>query len=40
MELEFDIESLLRKRNIESDRIEFKRGWNPGDRGESSESRQ
>lgn len=31
MELEIDIEDLLRKRNIESDRIEFKQGWNPDD---------
>lgn len=31
MELEFDIEDLLRKNNIESDRIEFKKGWNPDD---------
>ncbi|MEE3423446.1 MAG: RNA-binding domain-containing protein [Succinimonas sp.] len=31
MELEFDVEDLLRKNNIESDRIEFKRGWNPDD---------
>ncbi|MBP0977084.1 MAG: putative DNA binding domain-containing protein [Oscillospiraceae bacterium] len=31
MKLEFDIEDLLRKNNIESDRIEFKKGWNPDD---------
>ncbi len=31
MELEFDIEDLLRKNKIESDRIEFKKGWNPDD---------
>ena len=29
MELEMDIEDLLNKRKIESDRIEFKAGWNP-----------
>ena len=26
MELEFDVEDLLKKNNIESDRIEFKKG--------------
>ena len=31
MELEFSIEDLLNKRRIESDRIEFKKGWNPDD---------
>ena len=31
MELELDVEDLLNKRNIESDRIEFKTGWNPDD---------
>ena len=31
MELEFDVEDLLKKNNIESDRIEFKKGWNPDD---------
>ena len=31
MELEFNVEDLLRKNNIESDRIEFKKGWNPDD---------
>ena len=31
MELEFSIESLLNKEKIESDRIEFKRDWNPND---------
>jgi len=31
MELEFGIEDLLNKRRIESDRIEFKTGWNPDD---------
>ena len=31
MELEFNIEDLLKKRNIESDRVEFKKGWNPDD---------
>lgn len=31
MELEFYIEDLLKKNNIESDRIEFKKGWNPDD---------
>ncbi len=31
MELEFDIEELLKKNNIESDRVEFKKGWNPDD---------
>ncbi len=31
MELEFDIEDLLNKKKVESDRIEFKAGWNPDD---------
>ncbi len=31
MELEIGIESLLNKQKIESDRIEFKAGWNPDD---------
>ena len=31
MELEIGIEDLLSKRKIESDRIEFKKGWNPDD---------
>lgn len=31
MELEFDVEDLLRKNKVESDRIEFKKGWNPDD---------
>lgn len=31
MELELDLEDLLNKRRIESDRIEFKAGWNPDD---------
>ena len=31
MDLELSIEDLLRKRNIEADRIEFKKGWNPDD---------
>lgn len=31
MELEINIEDLLRKEKIESDRIEFKKGWNPDD---------
>lgn len=31
MELEFNVEDLLNKNNIESDRIEFKKGWNPDD---------
>ncbi len=31
MELEFDIEDLLKKNKVESDRIEFKNGWNPDD---------
>lgn len=29
MELEISIEDLLNKRRVESDRIEFKAGWNP-----------
>ena len=29
MELEMDVEDLLNKRKLESDRIEFKAGWNP-----------
>lgn len=29
MELEISIEDLLTKRRVESDRIEFKKGWNP-----------
>ena len=29
MELELDVEDLLNKRKLESDRIEFKTGWNP-----------
>ena len=29
MELEMGIEDLLNKRKLESDRIEFKAGWNP-----------
>ena len=31
MELEVGLEDLLNKRRIESDRIEFKTGWNPDD---------
>ena len=31
MELEISVEDLLNKRKIESDRIEFKTGWNPDD---------
>ena len=31
MELEINVEDLLNKRRIESDRIEFKEGWNPDD---------
>ena len=31
MELEMDVEDLLNKRKLESDRIEFKMGWNPDD---------
>ena len=31
MELEINIEDILNKRRIESDRIEFKAGWNPDD---------
>ena len=31
MELEMDVEDLLNKRKLESDRIEFKAGWNPDD---------
>lgn len=31
MELEVDVEDLLNKRKLESDRIEFKTGWNPDD---------
>ncbi len=31
MELEINIEDLLSKRRIESERIEFKAGWNPDD---------
>lgn len=31
MELEISIEDLLNKRRMESDRIEFKAGWNPDD---------
>ena len=31
MELEVNIEDLLKKERIESDRIEFKSGWNPDD---------
>ena len=31
MELEINIEDLLSKRRIESERIEFKTGWNPDD---------
>lgn len=31
MELEISIEDLLSKRRVESDRIEFKAGWNPDD---------
>lgn len=31
MELEISVEDLLSKRKIESDRIEFKAGWNPND---------
>ncbi len=31
MELEINIEDLLNKRRVESDRIEFKAGWNPDD---------
>ena len=31
MELELDLEDLLNKRKIKSDRIEFKASWNPDD---------
>ena len=31
MELEISVEDLLNKRKIESDRKEFKAGWNPDD---------
>ena len=31
MALPINIEELLRKRRVESERIEFKRGWNPTD---------
>lgn len=31
LELEISVEDLLNKRKIESDRIEFKTGWNPDD---------
>ena len=31
MELEMNVEDLLNKRKLESDRIEFKTGWNPDD---------
>ena len=31
MELEMDVEDLLSKRKLESDRIEFKAGWNQDD---------
>ena len=31
MELEISVEDLLNKRRVESDRIEFKAGWNPDD---------
>lgn len=31
MELEMSVEDLLNKRKLESDRIEFKAGWNPDD---------
>lgn len=31
MELEINIEDLLNKRRVETDRIEFKAGWNPDD---------
>ena len=31
MELEINIDDLLNKRKVESDRIEFKTGWNPDD---------
>ena len=31
MELEISIEDLLKREKIESDRIEFKSGWNPDD---------
>ncbi len=31
MELEINIENLLKKEKIESARIEFKAGWNPDD---------
>lgn len=31
MELEIGIEDILKKERIESDRIEFKEGWNPDD---------
>ena len=31
MELEINVEDLLKKEKIESDRIEFKAGWNPDD---------
>lgn len=31
LDLEFSIEDLLNARRVESDRIEFKRNWNPDD---------
>lgn len=31
MELEINVEELLKKEKIESDRIEFKAGWDPDD---------
>ena len=31
MELELDLDNLLNKKRIESERIEFKSGWNPDD---------
>ncbi|MCM1102855.1 MAG: ATP-binding protein [Clostridium sp.] len=31
MELEIGIEDILKKEKIESERIEFKEGWNPDD---------
>lgn len=31
MELEFGIEDLLNGKRVESDRLEFKAGWNPDD---------
>lgn len=31
MALQINIEDLLNKRRVESNRIEFKKGWNPSD---------